>query len=180
MRKRLDWIYWVLGAAIAVSILAVYFRSGGSAPPAGPSSLIGKTAPSFPAQRLDGGTGSLESYRGQIVVMNLWATWCPPCRAEMPDLQRLYQAYRGRGVVVLGVDQGESGSRAAAFGASLGIKYPILIDQQQQYGRVYAALGIPTTIVVDRSGVVARAFDGALSYDQMVAAVAPLTGTAQR
>jgi thiol-disulfide isomerase/thioredoxin len=106
--------------------------------------------------------------------MNLWATWCPPCRAEMPDLQRLYQTYRSRDVVVLGVDQGESGTRAAAFAQSLGIHYPILIDEQQQYGRVYAALGMPTTIVVDQDGIVVRGFDGALSYDQMVEAISPL------
>lgn len=94
----------------------------------------------------------------------------------MPDLQRLYGKYHSRGVVVLGVDQGESGERAAAFAQSLGIHYPILVDQAQQYGRVYAALGMPTTIVVDRNGVVVRGFDGPLSYDQMVAAIASLSG----
>lgn len=108
--------------------------------------------------------------------MNLWATWCPPCRAEMPDLQRLYEAYKNRNVVVLGVDQGESASRVAAFAKSLDIHYPILLDQSQQYGRVYAALGLPTTVVVDPQGIVMRAFDGPLSYPQMVDAITPLIG----
>lgn len=113
---------------------------------------------------------------GRPQLLNVFATWCPPCRAEMPDLQRLYQAYAPREVVVLGVDQGESAQRVAAFAQSLGIHYPILLDQQQQYGRVYAALGLPTTIVVNQQGVVVRGFDGPLSYPQMVAAITPLLG----
>jgi peroxiredoxin len=94
----------------------------------------------------------------------------------MPDLQRLYQTYRARNVIVLGVDQGESAQRVGAFAQSLGIHYPLLLDQQQQYGRVYAALGLPTTIVITPEGVVARGFDGPLSYPQMVAAITPFVG----
>ena len=176
MRNKLGWIYWIAAAAIAVAVLAVYFRGGESAGASGPAALAGEPAPSFSVPRLGGGYGALDTYGGRIVVLNLWATWCPPCRAEMPDLQRLYENYRSRDVVVLGVDQGESGTTAAAFAQSLGIRYPILIDQQQQYGRVYAALGMPTTIVIDRNGIVVRGFDGALSYDQMVGAIAPLVG----
>ena len=175
MTKRLNWLYWLVGAAIAVAILAAYFRNGGAAA-AGPAALTGQKAPSFAVQSLGGGTSGLDRYRGRIVVMNLWATWCPPCRAEMPELQRLYANYRSRNVVVLGIDQGESGSRAREFADSLGIHYPILIDEQQQYGRVYTALGMPTTIVVDGNGIVVRGFDGALSYDQMVAVIQPLIG----
>jgi peroxiredoxin len=94
----------------------------------------------------------------------------------MPDLQRLYATYKNRNVDVLGVDQGESAERVAAFAKSLGIRYPILLDQNQQYGRVYAALGLPTTIVVNPQGIVTRAFDGPLSYPQMVEAITPLVG----
>lgn len=94
----------------------------------------------------------------------------------MPDLERLSQTYAKKNVVVLGVDQGESRERAASFARSLGIHYPILLDEQQQYGRVYAALGLPTTIVVDPQGIIVRGFDGPLSYDQMAGAVAPLIG----
>lgn len=105
--------------------------------------------------------------------MNLWATWCPPCRAEMPDLQRFYQHYKSRDVVVLGIDQGESAQTVRMFAASLGVRYPILLDARQQYGRAYAAVGLPTTVIVSPAGKVINAFDGALSYGQMVAAVNP-------
>ena len=107
--------------------------------------------------------------------MNLWASWCPPCRAEMPDLQRLAQ--RDPSIVVIGVNEGESAERARAFAQSLGIGFPIWVDSAQQYGRVYAAQGLPTTIIVGPDGNVVRAFDGALTYSQMTDAVAAVAGT---
>lgn len=176
MRLRANWIYWIAGFAIVVIVLAFYFRGGPNTQPAGPAQLAGHPAPSFTVGTLSGIQSGLGYYRGKIVVMNLWASWCPPCRAEMPDLQRLYAAYRSRNVIVIGVDQGESAQRVADFARSLDIHYPILLDQEQQYGRVYAALGLPTTIVVDPNGTVVRGFDGALSYPQMVSAISPLLG----
>jgi peroxiredoxin len=173
--QRAKGILWIAGAVIAAIVLAVYFR-GSSATPSGPAALAGQPAPSFAVPQLSGGSSELVQHRGRIVVMNLWATWCPPCRAEMPDLQRLYETYKNRNVDVLGVDQGESAVRVAAFAKSLGIHYPILLDHNQQYGRVYAALGLPTTVIVDPQGVVSRAFDGPLSYPQMVDAITPLLG----
>ncbi|HET7814819.1 MAG TPA: TlpA disulfide reductase family protein [Candidatus Baltobacteraceae bacterium] len=165
--------YWI-GAAIVVAIvLALYFR-GSNPHGAGPQALAGRPAASFTVPDVNGHKSDLNAYRGRIVVLNLWASWCPPCRAEMPDLQRLYGAYRDRGVVVIGVDQGESAERAASFAQALSIRYPIWVDDDQQYGRVYAALGLPTTFVIDRNGVVSQGFDGPLSYPQMTQALAPL------
>ena len=93
----------------------------------------------------------------------------------MPDFEKLYETYRGRGVVVIGINQGESRQRAASFAQSLHITYPIWLDSQQQYGRTYIAIGLPTTVIIDRSGVpVPPGFDGPLTYAQMKAAVAPL------
>ena len=117
---------------------------------------------------------SLARYRGRVVVMNLWASWCPPCRAEMPDLQRLAESYPPSQLAVIGVNQGESPERARAFAAALGIRFPIWIDDGQRYGRIYAAQGLPTTIVIGRDGIVAKGFDGPLTFDQMRAAVAGL------
>ncbi|HEV3196069.1 MAG TPA: TlpA disulfide reductase family protein, partial [Candidatus Cybelea sp.] len=99
---------------------------------------------------------------------------CPPCRAEMPDLQRLATLYAGRGIAVLGVNEGESAERARAFAEALQIRFPIWIDGNEQYGRTYAALGLPTTIILDRRGAVVRGFDGAMTLDQMRAVVGPL------
>ncbi|MBV8748441.1 MAG: TlpA family protein disulfide reductase, partial [Candidatus Eremiobacteraeota bacterium] len=116
---------------------------------------------------------SLARHRGQVVLMNLWATWCPPCREEMPTLERFAREHAGT-VVVLGVDQGESADAAAAFARERGVTFPILVDEQQQYGRAYAALGLPTSVIVDRSGHVVKGVDGAMTLEQMRDAVAPL------
>ncbi len=135
--------------------------------------MVGRQASSFRLLTTTGKEQGLGELRGRVVVINLWASWCAPCRAEMPDLQRLYATYRSRNVVVLGVDQGESAERARSFARSLGISYPIVIDKDQLYGSVYRGLGLPTTVIVNADGIVVRGFDGPLSYDQMVSAVRP-------
>jgi len=106
--------------------------------------------------------------------MNLWATWCPPCLQEVPDLERFSNEYKKSGVVVLGVDQGESIAAASAFARAHGVSYPILVDEDQQYGRTYEAIGLPTTVVVDRAGHVVHGYDGPLTLAQMREAVAPV------
>jgi cytochrome c biogenesis protein CcmG, thiol:disulfide interchange protein DsbE len=167
------WALAVAAAAIALVILVPLFRAQG-AHPSGPQGLVGQRAPVFDLRDDRGAPVSLARYRGQIVVMNLWASWCPPCRAEMPDLQTVAGEYARRGVVVIGVNQGESAQRAAAFARSLGIAFPIWIDDGQQYGRVYAALGLPTTVVIDRNGTVVRGFDGPLTIGQMRSTLAQI------
>lgn len=146
--------------------------AGQSAGSGGPGTLAGAPAQSFAIRRTDGRTDSLAAHRGHVVLMNLWATWCPPCQEEMPALQQFAHAYAGR-VDVLGVDQGEAASVAGAYARSHGVTFPILVDENQQYGRTYAALGLPTTVIVGRDGHVVRGIDGALTLAQMRDAVAP-------
>jgi thiol-disulfide isomerase/thioredoxin len=144
-------------------------RSGGGS---GPASLAGAPAQSFDVPRTDGRIDSLARHRGQVVLMNLWTTWCPPCRDEMPALQRFARENAGK-VVVLGIDQGESASTALAFAKERGVTFPILVDEQQQYGRAYEGIGLPTSVVVGRDGHVVKGIDGAMTLEQMRAVVAP-------
>jgi peroxiredoxin len=165
--------------AIASSILLSGCYSGGGPKrtidggAGGPGSLAGAPAVSYDVKRVDGRTDALARYRGSVVVMNLWATWCPPCREEMPALQQLYREEKSKGVVVLGVDQGESADAAGAFARAHGVTFPILLDADQQYGRSYAAVGLPTTVIVDRRGHVVRGIDGQLTLAQMREAIGP-------
>ena len=145
---------------------------GGRTTAGGPAGLAGAPAASFDVVRTDGTPDALARYRGRVVLMNLWATWCPPCRDEMPALERFSRAFAGR-VTVLGVDQGEAPAVAAAFARARGVTFRILVDEQQQYGRAYAAVGLPTSVVVGRDGRIVRAFDGALTFAQMGELVAP-------
>lgn len=170
---------WSLAGAISLGILLSGCYSGGGpkrtidASSGGPGSLAGAPAVSYDVKRIDGQTDGLSRYRGSVVVMNLWATWCPPCREEMPALQQFYRENRTKGVVVLGVDQGESAQAASAFAREHGVTFPILLDADQQYGRSYAAVGLPTTVIVGRNGHVMRGIDGQLTLAQMREAVGP-------
>ncbi|HEY1655449.1 MAG TPA: TlpA disulfide reductase family protein [Candidatus Tumulicola sp.] len=167
---------WAIGVACAIvvggAIVAPFFRSTQGVAPAGPAGLAGQPAAVIAMRDEAGKPVSLAQYRGRVVVMNLWASWCPPCRVEMPELQRFADAYAGRGVVTIGVNQGESAARAQAFARALDIHFPIWLDERQQYGRAYTALGLPTTVVVGRDGTVVTGFDGPLTYEQIRAAVA--------
>jgi peroxiredoxin len=173
MSRYLIWAIAVVTLAIAAYEIVPFFVSP-AARGGGPQGLTGESAPVFELYDDRGGRVSLQQYRGRIVLMNLWASWCPPCRAEMPDLQRLQAAYARTGIAVLGVNEGESAERARAFADSLGIRFPIWVDVNQRYGRTYAALGLPTTVILDRRGMVVRGFDGALTFAQMQSAVEPL------
>ena len=167
--------------AMLVVLLAGCYAAdpGRTAAGGGPATLGGAPAQSFTLARTDGRSDSLGAHRGRVVLMNLWASWCPPCRQEMPDLERFARAYRGR-VDVLGVDEGESASVAARFAQQTGVTFPILVDESQQYGRTYEGLGLPTSVIVARDGRVVRGIDGAMTIEQMRAAVAPALAAAPR
>jgi thiol-disulfide isomerase/thioredoxin len=167
------WFIALIALAAIVLIFQPFFASHPDKVN-GPAGITGQAAPVFPLLNDRGLPVSLERYRGRIVVMNLWASWCPPCRAEMPDLQRLQNLYGAHGIAIIGVNEGESAQRARAFAESLRIRFPIWIDAGERYGRLYAALGLPTTVILDRHGVVVRGFDGALTFEEMRANLIPL------
>jgi peroxiredoxin len=166
----------VLGAVV-IGLCAGCYGGGGPTHRidggAGPASLAGAPAPSFEVRRPDGSSDSLARHKGSVVVLNFWATWCPPCKDEMPALERLYRENRSRGLVVLGIDQGESASVAGAFARAHGITFPILLDEDQRYASSYVSVGLPTTVVVGRDGRVVKGIDGAQTLEQFRAAVAP-------
>jgi len=172
---RTVWV--IVGVVIVAALVVSFYLGGGPRRPditLGPSSLAGAPAASFDIVRADGSTDSLARYRGKTVLVNLWASWCPPCREEMPALERLYRVHKAQGFVVLGIDQGESASIAAAYAHARGVTFPILIDDQQQYGRAYAANGLPTSVLVDASGHIVKGVDGEMSFDAMQSLVTPV------
>jgi len=116
-------------------------------------------APDFTLQTLEGRTVTLSALRGQVVFLNFWATWCPPCREEMPSIERLYRALRDQGLVVLAVDVDESPERVAKFVKDFRLGFPVLLDAGSHVFSSYGAPGLPTTILIDRQG---RVIGGAL------------------
>ena len=179
-RREGEWVVWrsVVGAVGVMVMLSACYSGGGPKHSidggGGPAMLAVAPAVSFDIPRVGGGTDSLAAHRGSIVLMNFWATWCPPCKEEMPALEALYRADRGRGLVVLGIDQGESAATAGAFARAHGVTFPILVDADQQYASSYVSVGLPTTVIVGRDGHVVRGIDGAQTLPQFQALVAPL------
>ncbi|MCD6290472.1 MAG: TlpA family protein disulfide reductase [Anaerolineae bacterium] len=156
--RRLHGARWGLLALAAVLGFAwiQFSRSPAGAQEHTPAqgARVGLMAPDFTLSRLDGQPVSLSELRGQAVVLNFWATWCPPCRAEMPALERVYQAHREDGVVVLGVNQGETGAAVNPFLKEFGISFPVLLDAQGNVGRLYRVQALPTTYFIDRQGMI--------------------------
>jgi len=112
-------------------------------------------APAFDLPRLDGeGDVTLSSLRGRVVVLNLWASWCGPCRLEAPTLESLWEQYRHRGVVLIGVDHKDARSAALAFDRRFGITYTTVFDPAGTLAAMFGAAGIPTTFVINRQGII--------------------------
>ena len=135
---------------------------------------IGQPAPQFQAPDLEGHNTSLADYEGDVIVLNFWATWCPPCRAEMPGIQSVYDMYQGEGLTVLAVNARENVPVVAAFQEQFGVTFPILVDEQGQVMNLYQAHSLPTTIIVDRDGVVQHIQNGSITAAQLEAIIVSL------
>lgn len=129
--------------------------------------LEGHRAPNFTLQDLDGNSVSLSDYRGQMVLLNFWATWCGFCVYEMPDLQRVYAQYRERGFVVLGIDVSEPADRVRRFVESNGIEFPILLDSEQKVTLDYGVQSIPRSFLVAPDGVIAAIYFGPVDAETL-------------
>lgn len=127
-----------------------------------PSPRQGFAAPDFELELLDGGIVRLSELRGQVVVLNLWASWCPPCQAEMPALQRLHAQRADQGVVVLALNSTvqDSEADARAFAAERGLTFPIALDPSGEATRAYQVRALPSTYFIDRRGIIRRVVIG--------------------
>lgn len=114
---------------------------------------VGFLAPDFTLPNTDGDDIALSELRGRPVVLNFWATWCPPCRAEMPALEQTWQRYGKEGVLILGINQGESQAVVERFArGTVDTTFPLLLDRRTEVGRTYAVRALPTTVFVDAEG----------------------------
>lgn len=122
----------------------------------------GFLAPDFTLQTTDGATVTLSDLRGQAVLVNIWASWCAPCRAEMPAMQRVYEEYKEQGLVILAVNSTvqDSAESAVSFASELGLTFPILLDIQGVATRLYLVQGLPASFFIGRDGVIREVVPG--------------------
>jgi len=171
-------------AAIAAVIWWLEYRPGADQPPTspisgeqyGPATLpaalvppglevgpqVGKLGPNFLLELLDSGELRLSDLRGKAVVLNFWATWCRPCRREMPQFVEAYDRYRDQGLVIVAVDLQESRGTIGSFVDDFGVEFPVAIDRQGDVADEYRLLGLPTTYFIDRNGVIRSIYRGPL------------------
>lgn len=124
--------------------------TGGTLTPA----KIGQRIGDFTLSDLYGNRVKLSQYRGKTVLINVWATWCPPCQAEMPDLQAYYEAHRNQGFVILAVDAGDAQADVQAFAKQYNLTFPILLDPKVEWVHSMDIYDYPTSLIVDPQGVI--------------------------
>ena len=115
-----------------------------------------RPAPDFELETFDGGTLSLSDLEGKVVVLNFWASWCPPCRWEMPFFETMWNEYRDRDVVFVGVAMSDTLEEAQGFAEESGVTYPIGLDQTNDIVRAYEVFSLPTTFFIDKEGQIQR------------------------
>jgi len=169
---RLALLLLVLPAAVA----------GPASPPAGKqvlSEVAGTPpAPDFSLTDIDGRQHRLGDYRGRVVIVNFWATWCPPCREEMPSMQRAWERIRDEGIVMLGINLGEDEDAIFEFTAGYPVDFPLLMDRDSSVIRAWGVRGLPTTFVIDPRGRIRYRAVGGRAWDDaaLLARVRALAG----
>jgi peroxiredoxin len=147
-------------AGLALTVLAMSSLAA--------SDLTGKPAPDFALKSSTGANQRLSEYRGDVVMINFWATWCGPCRQEMPLLDQLYSRYQRVGFSLLGVNIDDDSSRAMDMIHELGVSFPVLFDARKEVSKLYDVDAMPVTVLVDREGNVRHVHKGYKpGYEQM-------------
>jgi cytochrome c-type biogenesis protein CcmF len=160
----------VVAAVVGLSLLAgsawaMWGASHGMASNEGGRPLAGQEAPDFRLALLDGGTVSLKQLRGQVVLVNFWASWCPPCQEEMPALQATWEEFSDRGVSYIGIAYQDERASIDQTVAAFGTTYPVGVDAGDSIASLYGITGVPETFIVDQDGRVAYVHIGPVSAD---------------
>nr|BAL56933.1 alkyl hydroperoxide reductase/thiol specific antioxidant/Mal allergen [uncultured Chloroflexota bacterium] len=134
------------------------------------------SAPSLTLNDLSGQPHSLRDYLGQIVLVNLWATWCPPCKAEMPTLNAYYQDHRNKGFTLIAINAGDPANLVEDFVKGYNLSLIVWLDPQNQASRAFQVMSYPSSFVIDRQGTVRLAWVGAITRNMLEKYVTPLIG----
>ncbi len=131
----------------------------------------GKPLPDFSLQDLKGKKHSLSDYKGKVVLLNFWATWCPPCVKEMPSMQRLQDKYQDQDFEILAVNMGEDSTTIEIFLQKMSVNFPVLLDSDGAILKQWKIFAFPTTFLIDKEGNITYALFGGLEWDSPEAVV---------
>ncbi len=171
MSRSRPWVPRIIAVLIAGAVVLLAWMDRGRLRPVIP----GRQAPQFSAVDLQGNLMSLGDFRGRVVLVNIWATWCGPCKREMPSMERLYQELKGEGFEILAVsvdapvgerdELGRLGGDLTVFAESFDLTFPILHDPSGEIQGIYQTTGVPESFLLDRDGVVIRKVAGSTEWD---------------
>jgi thiol-disulfide isomerase/thioredoxin len=133
-----------------------------------------QSAPDFTLTDLEGNSVSLTDFKGKNVYLNFWASWCGPCRMEMPDIEKIYQEYKDKDLVVLAVNVGEGQDTVKSFIDTHQLSFPVLLDSKTEAARIYKVSSIPVSIFINKEGIIAAKRVGLMTHEEMEAYVAEL------
>jgi peroxiredoxin len=175
-RKILPFIFLMLGSILIFASLYLVLRDRApqtelSAVPA----QVNFPAPELTLMDIQGNSRSLADYRGQVVLINLWATWCPPCKAEMPTLQAFYEEHKESGFVIIAINDGESREDVLRFVSDYQLTFPVWLDPTYiATEQAFHTLNLPSSFVIDRDGTIQLAWVGGISSQMLEKHVVPL------
>ncbi len=141
--------------AVAAGIFVLLHQERTGRPVGRPQVALGRPAPDFTLPNLSGEVVHLSDYRGRVVFLNIWASWCNPCRTEMPSMEKLYQTLKGEDFEILAVSIDASGAKAVApFAKEFKLTFPILLDVKGSVADLYGTTGVPETFIIDKNGII--------------------------
>lgn len=171
-QQKTNRILWIVGGVLILAAAAFALWGKSPAPTDGPAQ-VGQKLKDFSLSDIAGNTVRLSDYAGQVVLINAWATWCPPCIAEMPDLNAYYLAHQEDNFVILAINAGDPVSAAAAFAEQKGLAFPVLLDSNVQVLNDLGVHSYPTSILVGADGVVKTIHLGMFTPKELEAEITP-------
>jgi len=176
-RRRPVWLYVNVALAVMLIVAGAAMLLWAGRQSAGKTTSTGahsQPAPDFTLPALTGETVHLRDYRGQVVLVNFWASWCPPCVAELPAIHAFYQSHRQEGFIVLAVNAEEGTATVQDFVQRQGFTFPVLLDSHGGVMNRYGVRALPTTFIVDRQGNIRYVHRGEISSQTLAEVVEPL------
>jgi peroxiredoxin len=159
-----------------LAAISVFVLVSGSASAASPSAIVGKPAPAFDLEKPDGGRISLASLKGNVVILTFWATWCAPCKVEMPTLEEAYNRHGGKGVAVVGVNFQQEKPQVKKFADANKITFPIAMDTDGKTADAYNVPGLPITFFIGMDGKLAGYHEGIVKPELLEEWISKLKG----
>jgi peroxiredoxin len=169
MVNRRKWLRLLgIGSVISLGLglVIIYGFGFGGANKTPDQAQVGALAPDFELQNLKGETVRLSDYQGKPVLVNFWATWCAPCKLEMPNFQKYYEKYPGQ-FEILAIEYGEPVDTVSRFARDMGLTFPILSDPDAKVHALYRFLGYPTSYIIDQKGVLRFQHVGLMDEDAL-------------